>query len=352
MSTSNVPDTWNAELPQIDYVSPPRVQLAHLPSPLESLERLTRDLGGPPLLMKRDDMTGIELTGNKSRKLEYVLADARARGFDSLLTWGGLQSNHCRATASLGAKVGMPTRIVIRGDIPPDGIEGNLFLDYLFGADVTHVETKDFVARKQYWLDRAMEEEKTKGRNPYFFPVGASIPVAVWAYVRCLREIVEQAAERGLEIRHVVCACGSGGTVAGLILGRALLRLQRLKVWGVAVTMTEQFWVQDIRKLLRETCAEYKLALSDEHLPIRVLDRFVGPGYAISYPEEIEVISRVARLEGIALDPVYTGKAMTGLVDLVRRGEIAPGEPVVFVHTGGIFGLFPYRQEFKFPVSG
>lgn len=325
---------------------PPRIHLAHTPTPFDRLERLSREVGGPPIWVKRDDMTGLELTGNKARKLEFLIADAQAKGCDALLTYGGVQSNHCRATASVGARLGMPVRIIIRGEKPEGPPEGNLMLDYLFGAEVRFIPGDQFLPNKSRIIDENMAELRARGLKPYYFPVGGSVPVGLWAYVRCLEEIRDQAAKAGVKVRHVAAGCGSGGTTAGLALGRALLGWKDLTVWAIAVTQTEAFWKAEFDSMLSETNKQYNLGLAPEDFRYRITDKYVGKGYAISYPEEIDVIRQVARLEGIVLDPVYTGKAMTGVLDLIRRGEIGKDEPVVFVHTGGIFGLFPMRAEF------
>ncbi len=323
---------------------PPRVSLAQTPSPFHPLLRFAEWAGHPRLWIKRDDLTGIELTGNKSRKLEYLIADARSEGADTLVTYGGVQSNHCRATAAIGARAGMRVQLLIRGDAPETAPDGNLLLDHLFGAKVAHYPSKDFVARQKEIIEETLAGLRRQGRAPYYFPVGGSVPIALWGYVRCLEELRAQAAESRVAPRHIITACGSGGTAAGLILGRALLEWRDLTVWAVAVTETELYWKNEIRRLLRETCDRFGLPLSESDLPVHVTDEFVGPGYAIPYDGEIEVIREMARREGILLDPVYTGKAMYGLVNLIRQGRIAREEPVVFLHTGGVFGLFAYKE--------
>lgn len=332
------------KIPPIPY--PPSLSLARVPTPLEPMNRLTNYLGLPPLWVKRDDLTGLELSGNKVRKLEFLLARAQAEKADCLVTCGAIQSNHCRATAAVGAKLGYPVRLILRGDQPKDAPDGNLLLDHLFGAEVILVPPREFDADKEAIIARAVEELRRQGRKPFYFPVGASTPLGVWAYVRCLEELRRQTIEQGIELRHVVVGCGSGGTTAGLILGRALLGWKELSVWSVAVWLTETYWQNELRKLLTETCREFALDLAPEQLPIQVTDAYTGPGYAIPYPEVIETIRLVARTEGLLLDPVYTGKAMTGLLDMARRGVIGCDEATVFIHTGGTFGLFPARSEF------
>jgi len=323
---------------------PARVPLAILPSPLDPMARFSESLGGADLWVKRDDLTGLELTGNKARKLEFLVADAQAQGCDTLGTYGGPQSNHCRAAAAVGARLGMKVHIIIRGNKPEGAPDGNLLLNFMLGAEVTYAAPDTFLQNKQKIIDGVMESQRARGRRPYYFPVGGSVPVGVWAYVRCLEEIRAQAAERGLKVRHVVCACGSGGTVAGLILGRALLGWKDVTIHAMAVTMTEAFWQSDLRTLLRDTCKKYSLSVADDDLPVHVSAAYVGEGYAIPYADELAVIRQVARTEGLLLDPVYTGKAMMGLVDYLKKGRIGRGETTVFVHTGGVFGLFAQRD--------
>ena len=326
---------------------PARIKLALLPSPLEPLRRISKEAGGPEIWIKRDDLTGLELTGNKSRKLEFLIAQAQAEGCDALFTYGGLQSNHCRATAAVGAKLGLHVRVILLGEPGEDPPDGNRLLDYLFGAEVSYIPRDKFLREKSAILEEAMESLKSEGRKPYYFPVGGSVPVGVWAYVQCLEELREQTQALGMKAPHIVAACGSGGTVAGLILGRALLGWKEARVSAMAVCVNAPFWKKEIRRILDETVTEYNLDLSAEDLPVHVTDAYVGEGYAVPYPEEIEVIRRVARLEGVLLDPVYTGKAMTGLLDWIRQGELSKSNPVIFIHTGGVFGLFPMRDCFQ-----
>ena len=326
---------------------PPRVPLAQLPSPLTLMERLSQEVGGTEIWIKRDDLTGIELTGNKSRKLEFLVAQAQSEGRDALFTYGALQSNHCRATAAVGAQLGFPTRLILLSDPPQDEPrDGNHLLDDLFGAEISYIPRETFLRQKTTLLQQTLDAMKSEGRNPFYFPVGGSVPVGVWAYVKCMEELWEQTRLMNLKAPHIITACGSGGTAAGLILGRALLGWKEARVSAIAVCLNAAFWKAELRRLLDETVKAYQLDISSEDLPIHVTDAYVGAGYAVSYPEEIQAIRQVARLEGILLDPVYTGKAMTGALDWIRRGDLPRSSPVIFMHTGGVFGLFPMRSCF------
>jgi D-cysteine desulfhydrase len=336
----------NPTMPDLHPKEPPRLALAQLPTPVVELKNVARELGVPRILMKRDDLTGLETTGNKVRKLEYVVADAVARGSDVLVTHGGYQSNHCRATAAIGARLGLRVRLILRS--PPETTnpprDGNLFLDELFGAEVSFHTPKEYGERKRELIDAAIAAERAAGRTPYFFPVGASIPLGCWGYVRCLAELAEQLG-RDTPV-DVFSSLSSGGTHVGLMLGRALLRLANWKVTGVPVSDSVAFFERDLREFERKTVASYGLDVSEADTPIHLIDGFIGEGYAIPYPAAIETTRVVARREGILLDPTYTAKGMTGMLETIRAGGVRSGAVPVFVHTGGAFGLMARRDLF------
>ena len=323
---------------------PPRLELAHLPTPVVELKNLAAELGVPRFLMKRDDLTGLETTGNKVRKLEYVVADAVARGADTLVTHGGFQSNHCRATAAVGARLGLKVRLILRSPDPDPPREGNLFLDHLFGADVTLHPVEEYNARRKELIDAAMAAERAAGRTPYFFPVGASVPLGCWGYVRCVAELAEQLG-RDTAV-DIFSAVSSAGTHVGLMLGKALFGLDKWRVVGVPVSDSVEFFQKDLRELERKTVAIFGLDVTEAQTPIELIDGFIGEGYAVPYPEAIDTIRLVARKEGIGLDPTYTAKAMTGTIDTIRKGGIRPEAIPLFIHTGGIFGLMAKRELF------
>lgn len=309
---------------------PARLPLAQLPTPLMDASRLA-----PGLLIKRDDLTGVELSGNKIRKLEYLIADAQKNGCDTLVTHGGFQSNHCRATAAAGARLGMRVRMFLRAAEPEPARDGNLFFDHLFGADITLHDPAEYNGERHRLIDEAMAAERAAGRTPYFFPVGASVPVGCWGYVRCMRELqmqLDPARDYDLFI-----STSSGGTLAGCILGKALFKLDRVRVVGIPVSDSVAYFQKDIRRLLDETIAQFDLRLTPEQTPIELLDGYIGEGYAIPYPEDVQAIRDAARLAGLILDPTYTGKAMHGTLDTLRRGGVRPGATPVFLHTGGAF---------------
>lgn len=323
---------------------PQRLELAQLPTPVVQLKNLAAELGIPRFLMKRDDLTGLETSGNKVRKLEYVVADAVARGADTLVTHGGFQSNHCRATAAIGARLGLKVRLILRSPDPDPPREGNLLLDHLFGADITLHPVDEYNDRKRELIDTAIAAERVGGRTPYFFPVGASVPLGCWGYIRCMAELVEQLG-RDTPV-DLFSAVSSGGTHVGLMLGKAMLGLDKWRIIGVPVSDSVFFFQQDLRELERKTVAVFGLDVTETQTPIELIDGFIGEGYAVPYPAAIETIRLVARKEGIGLDPTYTAKAMTGTIDTIRKGAMRPDAIPLFLHTGGVFGLMAKRELF------
>jgi D-cysteine desulfhydrase len=327
---------------------PKRAELARLPTPIHILEKMSRLLGGPELYVKRDDLTGIGLSGNKIRKLEYLLADAREQGADTLITCGGIQSNHARATAVAAVHNGMRAVLVLRGesDTPYDG---NVLLDRLVNAEIRLVTSEEYRQRIGQIMWGVAEELRGKGRRPYIIPEGGSNSLGVWGYIRAAYEIKEQLEEMGEKINTIVTAVGSGGSYAGLSIGRKMAGLPT-RIVGFNVCETAEHFQDLIGRLAAETVERYRLQIQLKDNQIDIIDGYVGRGYALSRPEELELIRAVAREEGIFLDPVYTGKAFLGLADQIRLGRFGPGQKVLFLHTGGIFGLFtPEKRKGLFP---
>ncbi len=330
---------------------PPRLQLAQRPTPLQSLDRLSAELGGPRIWVKRDDLTGCLLSGNKVRKLEFTLALAFAQGCDTVVTCGGLQSNHCRATALLCAQLGLRCVLVLRGDSAPP-YDGNLLLDHLAGAEVRTYPAARFQRELPVLLQQAADDS---GGNAFIIPTGASDGIGAWGYIAACGELADDFAAAGIAPKHIVCATGSGGTQAGLSAGVQLHGIDAT-VWGIAVCDSAAWFENKVRSDLLDWQRRYGdiaavAALDVDALPVRVIDDYIGPGYAVAGDEVFETIRRVARLEGLVLDPVYTGKAMQGLIEELRAGRFDDGGDIVFVHTGGIFGLFPQRERL-FDIGG
>ena len=295
---------------------PPRISLAQLPTPVVELKNLARDLGIDRLLLKRDDLTGLECSGNKIRKLEYVIADAMQQGATSLVTAGGFQSNHCRATAAAGARLGLPVRLLLRSADENPALDGNLFLDHLFGADISMHSPADFNSSRDALVSAAMDAERRAGRTPYWFPVGASVPFGCWGYIRCVHELIEQVGkETPIDL---FVAVGSSGTLAGLILGKALFGCHAWRIVGVPICDSVEYFANEVRELIDATIAQFTLGLTHDQTPVDLLGGYIGDGYAIPYASEIETIRTIAKREGVLLEPTYTGKAFTAMLDAIR----------------------------------
>jgi D-cysteine desulfhydrase len=325
---------------------PPRISLAQLPTPVVEAPRLAKRAGVIRLLIKRDDLTGLEVSGNKIRKLEYVIADAIAKKADTLVTHGGFQSNHCRATAAAGARLGLRVRMFLREpvDTKPPANDGNLFFDHLFGADVSLHAVSEYNDRAAL-IDRVMSAERSAGRSPYFFPVGASVPIGCWGYIRCMHELRSQFSPA--EKLDLFVPLSSGGTYAGCVLGKALFGLDQWRVIGIPVSDSIDFFRKDARGLIDDTIAAFNLELNEADVPVELLGGYIGDGYAIPYPESVEMIRLAAREEGLIVDPTYTSKALFGTVDSLSKGFGRPDATAMFLQTGGAFGLMARRDLFN-----
>lgn len=312
------------------------------PTPLEHLPRLSSALGGPEIWIKRDDLTGLTGGGNKTRKLEFLVADAIAQGADTLVTTGAVQSNHCRLTVSAAVKEGMRSRLVLEERVPgsyaPNSL-GNNFLYRLLGTEAITVVPggSDLVAA----MEEVAEAVRADGGIPYIIPGGGSNALGALGYVTCAHELLTQLFDAGLGIDHLIAPSGSGGTHAGLLAGLAD-HSSDIPVTGISVN--KPISVQEPKIL---DLANQILELLDSPLRIgaekvRVLDHFVGEGYSLPTPEMAEAIQLFARTEGILLDPVYTGKQAAGLIGMIRSGELSAGQKVLFLHTGGAPALSAY----------
>jgi D-cysteine desulfhydrase len=323
---------------------PKSVSLAHFPSRIEYLQQLTREWNGPEIFIKRDDDTSCLLTGNKVRKLEFFLADALDRGADTLITCGGIQSNHARATAVAAKKMGLNCHLILRGR-ETKALDGNYFLDSLVGANVTFVSKKEYLNRDEVFA-RVEKRLTRQGKRSYSIPEGGSDGLGALGYVRAMEEIRDQMAEMGFEFDAIVISVGSGGTYAGLWIGKKFFDI-KADVIGFNIAASAKYFTDVVIQCARQS---EDLLKRNFHLltnEIKIVDGYVGKGYGKSRPQEIRLIKHVAQMEGIFLDPVYTGKAMLGLHDQIKKGQFRKGQKILFIHTGGIFGLFPYRELFK-----
>jgi L-cysteate sulfo-lyase len=326
----------------------PRVRLGHFPTPLEFMPRLSAHLGGPNLYIKRDDCTGLATGGNKTRKLEFLVADALAQGADTLVTQGAVQSNHARQTAAAAARLGLQCKILLEqrvSDASPEYEEsGNVLLDHLLGGEI--VARYPAGTNMQAEMEKLADALRTDGRKPYVIPGGGSNPIGALGYVACAQELLTQSFEQGVRIDHVVHATGSTGTQAGLVVG---LRASNsgIPVYGISVRAQRDIQEDNVWRLVQNT-------LDFMGLPASAVGRndvvansdYVGAGYGMPTESMIEAIRLTAEHEAILLDPVYSGKGMAGLIALIRSGHFKKDENVVFVHTGGAVGLYGYRQIF------
>ena len=315
-----------------------RVSIAHLPTPLEPLSRLTAQLGGPELWIKRDDQTGLATGGNKARKLEFLVADALAQGADTLITAGAAQSNHARQTAAAAAKFGLACTLALRGEEPPR-VQGNLLLDRVLGAEVVWAADRPL----EDAMARVSDELRAVGRCPYVVPYGGSNPIGASGYAAAMEELLAQCAERELHFDHIVLASSSGGTQAGLMVGARALAYGG-QVLGISVDQGASTLRHRLADLATATADRLGLALAFTPEDFYVDDGYLGGGYGVVGELERAAIRTLARTEGMLLDPVYTGRAFGGLLDLVRRGKVGRHERVLFWHTGGTTGVFGYGE--------
>lgn len=325
----------------------PRIRFGHMPTPLEPLDNLTKLLGGPRLWVKRDDCTGLGTGGNKTRKLEFLMADAQAKGADTVITQGAIQSNHARQTAAAAARLGMKCLILLENRTGSEERDyrrnGNVMLDHLFAAP-----TKVYPAGTD--MNAAMaevaENVKAGGGKPYVIVGGGSNPIGALGYVNCALELMRQADDMGLRIDHVVHATGSAGTQAGLVAGLEGAR-SGIPVLGIGVRAPKSQQEENVFKLACATAELLGVAGAVKREKVVANTDYVGQGYGIPTQGMREAVALLARTEGLLLDPVYSGKAMAGLIDLIKRGQFGKSENVVFLHTGGSVGLFGYLDAFN-----
>jgi L-cysteate sulfo-lyase len=325
----------------------PRVRLFPTPTPLEKLEHLSRHLGGPEIWIKRDDCTVVATGGNKVRKLEWLVGEARAQGATHLVTQGAVQSNHVRQTAAVARRFGMKCTALLEHRIETNDRDylnsGNVLLDRLFDCAIEY---------RQSGLDMNAEAEakgeqlRAAGEKVYVIPGGGSNTVGALGYVSCAQELVQQADEMDLRIDRLVTATGSAGTQAGLVVGLEGMNAN-IPVLGIGVRLPKDRQEANVHRLAEATADYVGVRGGIARSAVAANCDYVGPGYGQPTPGMIEAVLMVARQEGLLLDPVYSGKAMAGLIDLIRKGEIRKNETVVFLHTGGAVGLFGYTPVFE-----
>ncbi len=327
----------------------PRLRCGHWPTPLEPMPRLSKHLGGPELWVKRDDCTGLSTGGNKTRKLEFLIADAQQKQADVIITQGATQSNHARQTAALCAKLGIECHILLEDRTGYDNFDyklnGNVLLDRLHGATVSQ---RPGGADMQAEMELLAADLEKQGRRPYVIPGGGSNPIGALGYVNAALELTTQLNDMNLDATHLVLATGSSGTHAGLIAGLSILN-SPLKVVGFGVRAPKEKQEQMVFDL---ACKTAQLLGHDGIVnrdSVFADCNYVGPGYGLPTPAMVEAVSLLAQMEGLLFDPVYTGKGLAGLLDWIRQGRFTAKDKVVFLHTGGSAALFGYPETFGLP---
>jgi len=325
----------------------PRISLAHLPTPFEHLPRLSKHLGGPDIYVKRDDCTGLGTGGNKTRKLEFLMADAVEKNADVVITQGAVQSNHARQTAAAACKLGMACELVFEKRVTDadDAYKnsGNVFLDRLFGANIREVpKGSDMNAA----MEDVAEELRKEGKTPYIIPGGGSNTIGALGYIDCALEFIGQANRKGVVIDHVVHATGSAGTQAGLLVGLNASN-SGIPLLGIGVNAPKDVQEERVWKLSEETAEYFGAPGCVAREDVIANCDYVGDGYGIPTPEMNEAVLLLARLEGLLFDPVYSGKGLAGMIDLVSSGHFSDTRSILFVHTGGVAGLFGYSAQLK-----
>lgn len=323
----------------------PRLSLGHFPTPLEPLHQLSKLLGGPTLWIKRDDATGLASGGNKTRKLEFLLADALAQNADIVITQGATQSNHVRQTVAGAARLGLKTHIFLEKRVTEFGEDyqrsGNVLLDHLLGGEI--IDHLPAGTDMQQVMEQHADTLRRQGHRPYVIPGGGSNPIGALGYVACAEELLYQSSQLRLRIDHVVHATGSTGTQAGLVAGLHAAS-SGIPVLGVSVRAEKEKQEQNVYRLAGQTLALLGVTHDLPREAVVVNSDYVGKGYGQPTDSMLEALRLLARHEGILLDPVYSGKGMAGLIDLIRKGHFRKDENIVFIHTGGSVGLFGYRQ--------
>ncbi|MEQ1714655.1 MAG: D-cysteine desulfhydrase [Hyphomicrobium sp.] len=326
-----------------------RIRCGHWPTPLEPMENLSRHLGGPRIWIKRDDCTGLSTGGNKTRKLEFLMAEALADKADTIITQGATQSNHARQTAAVAAKLGLDCHILLedRTGYVDEAYNrsGNVLLDELPGASISK---RPGGADMQKEMEVLAADLEAKGKRAYVIPGGGSNPVGALGYVNAALELLAQATDMGLNMSSIVHATGSAGTQAGLVAGLAMLNAQ-IPVLGIGVRAPRDRQEANVFALAEKTCALVGVPGAVKREQIVANCDYVGQGYGLPTEGMVDAVKLVARTEGILLDPVYSGKAMAGLIDLVQKGHFKKDETIVFLHTGGAVGLFGYPSAFGLP---
>jgi len=318
----------------------PRITLGFLPTPLEEASRLSAKLGGPRIFIKRDDLTGLALGGNKVRKLEFMMADAKQKGADVIITTGSSQSNHACLTSAAARMLGMDSILVLEKGVHIE-TQGNLLLDNLFGAEIKLVDDGSLVPKI---MEEVAADLRSQGHNPYLIPMGASCPLGAVGYVNAVAEICEQLDKQELKVQYLFVAAGSCGTMAGLTVGAKYFQAP-FQLIGISTGRKKEELAVKVSNLANETAQLLGMNITFTPSEITIYDEYVGKGYGIPTAQAIEAIRLLAHTQAIILDPVYTAKVMAGVIDLIRQGRFTSKDTIIFLHTGGAPSVFAYANE-------
>ena len=317
----------------------PRINLAFLPTPLHEIPNFSKALGGPRLFIKRDDLTGTGFGGNKVRKLEFLLADAKKKGADVIITTGHTQSNHACLTAVASRRLGMKPILVLEKGVHLE--QGSMLIDAIIDADVRIVDDSALV---QKTMEDCADEARREGHTPYLIPRGGSVPIGAAGYVNACRELLKQMDEQKIKANHLFLAAGSSGTIAGLHVGAKYFKAP-FEISGVSVRAKKEDMQDRISSLADDTARFLEMGVAFAPEEITIYDGYVGGGYGVTTPECLDAITLLARTEGIFLDPVYSAKAMSGLIDLIRQKKLNADDTIIFLATGGGPSVFAYSDE-------
>ncbi len=323
----------------------PRVNLVNLPTPLEEMPRLTKLLGGPRLWVKREDCTGLAFGGNKERKTEFAFGDALHKKTDVVVTTGPVQSNHSRATAAAACRLGLKIILVLTGE-EPALYDGNLLLDSLLGAEIHFLHGPSQKLNRTRYMKEIAEDLRQNDHTPYIIPAGASYPPGAIAYVNAMLELLEQAGNSDFRVDHIVHGAGSGGTQAGLILATKAIGLKATILGVCAEPHSQDHLTGATLEIARSTAQILDVDMDLKSDDVVLNENYAGEAYEVPTSEAVKAIRLLAQTEGILLDPIYTGRAMAGLLNLIEQGYFTKDDNVVFIHTGGTPALFPYRRRF------
>ncbi|MDM8534520.1 D-cysteine desulfhydrase family protein [Clostridiaceae bacterium HSG29] len=324
---------------------PKKINLAFLPTPVYKIEKLSKELN-QNIFIKRDDLTGVEFSGNKIRKLEYAVFQALEENAEVLITCGGIQSNHARATAMVAAKLGLKSHLVLRSDSIPYP-KGNHLLDMLVDAEITYLSQNEFQNNLEFKMEEIKKEYEKKGIKAYIIPLGASNGIGNFGYYNCMDEIIEYENKNNITFDTVICTVGSGGTFSGLFLNN-LINKHNKKIIGFNVSNDSDYFKEKIEEIVHESMDLMNIKIEFSKDDIEIIDGYVGRGYALNTSSELEFIKKIAKSEGIILDPVYTAKCFKGMYENIKKDRFKDSTNILFIHTGGLFGLFPKADEFDF----